>query len=208
MHSRRWCYRTTYTMVAPSLPVFVCNATAIDRTNFTVKFVDSLDDDLFTEDGIPHSKIWSPNKIRGRNYQPNRFCLYRVACPPGHFMHYSWLNGDFELEPQVNGRCLDFVRIRNFDRQTEDLCGSVPDFAAQRSVPLEVTFRSNTARSTRFPGFLINILCVSPMFANLPNCTPLETSTGDSSDGDGDSPMSMGRKKRSVSIHRLIRGLI
>lgn len=88
-------------------------------------------------------------------------------------MYYSWLDGNFELEPEVDGRCLDFVLIQNYDRPSVKLCGSQPRFVDQRSTPLEVTFRSNTPASSRYPGFRIDVLCVSPFFANLPNCTAL-----------------------------------
>ena len=86
-------------------------------------------------------------------------------------MYYTWLDGNFELEPEVDGRCLDFVLIEHYDRPSVKLCGSQPRFVEQRSGPLEVTFRSNTPASTRYPGFQIDVLCVSPFFANLPNCT-------------------------------------
>lgn len=91
-------------------------------------------------------------------------------------MYYTWLDGNFELEPEVDGRCLDFVLIESYDRPSMKLCGSQPGFVEQRSGPLEVTFRSNTPASTRYPGFQIDVLCVSPLFANLPNCTVLSSS--------------------------------
>ena len=140
-----------------------------------MKFVDSLDNNAYTEDGIPQTKLWSPNKIQGRNYQPNRYCLYKASCPAGHFMYYSWVDGNFELEPEVDGQCLDFVLINDFDLPDVKLCGSKSSFVAQRTAPLEVEFRSNTNSATRYPGFRIDILCVSPFFANLPNCTQLNT---------------------------------
>lgn len=161
----------------PFLPIYQCNAAVIDRTNQTVKFFDSFDNSIFTEDGITQTKLWSPNKIRGRNYQSNRYCLYKAVCPPGHFMYYTWLNGNFELESEVDGSCLDFVLIENYDRPSVKLCGSQPRFVEQRSGPLEVTFRSNTPASTRYPGFQFDVLCVSPFFANLPNCTTLNTAS-------------------------------
>ena len=160
----------------PVLQIYQCNAAVIDGTNQTVKFFDSFDNNIFTEDGITQTKLWSPNKIRGRNYQSNRYCLYKAVCPPGHFMYYTWLDGNFELEPEVDGRCLDFVLIESYDRPSMKLCGSQPGFVEQRSGPLEVTFRSNTLASTRYPGFQIDVLCVSPLFANLPNCTVLSSS--------------------------------
>ena len=155
----------------PVLPIYQCNAAVIDRTNQTVKYFDAFDNSIFMEDGITQTKLWSPNKIRGRDYQSNRYCLYKAVCPPGHFMYYTWLDGNFELEPEVDGRCLDFVLIENYDRPSMKLCGSQPRFVEQRSGPLEVIFRSNTPASTRYPGFQIDVLCVSPFFANLPNCT-------------------------------------
>jgi hypothetical protein len=161
----------------PVLPIYQCNAAVIDRTNQTVRYFDSFDNNIFREDGITQTKLWSPNKIRGRDYQSNRYCLYKAVCPPGHFMYYTWLDGNFELEPEVDGRCLDFVLIENYDRPSVKLCGSQPQFVDQRSGPLEVTFRSNTPASTRYPGFQIDVLCVSPFFANLPNCTTYHGST-------------------------------
>ena len=200
-YSHRWCYRTTYTM-PPPLPIYQCNAAIIPKTNRTVKWVNSLDNNIYTDDGIPQTKIWSPNKIQGRNYQSNRYCLYKAACPPGHFMYYGWLNGNFELEPEVDGSCLDYVLIQNFDQPSVKLCGTRPKFVDQRSAPLEVTFRSNTRSSTRFPGFRIDVLCVSPFFANLPNCTQLNTTTSSdntttSSDNTTSVPPSQ-RSKREV----------
>ena len=195
----------------PPLPIYQCNATIIERTNRTMKFVDSLDDSIFTEDGIPQTKLWSPNKIRGRNYQSNRYCVYKAVCPPGHFMYYTWLNGNFELEPEVDGRCLDFVLIQNYDKPSVKLCGSLPRYVDQRSTPLEVTFRSNTPSSTRYPGFRIDVLCVSPFFANLPNCTALNatmiksaigTTTEDNNSTNTteeiNSTLQLGRQKRQV----------
>ena len=88
-------------------------------------------------------------------------------------MYYSWVDGNFELEPKVDGECLDFVLINDFELPNEKLCGSRSAFVAQRSAPVEVVFRSNTNSSTRYPGFRMDILCVSPFFANLPNCTQL-----------------------------------
>ena len=155
----------------PVLPIYLCNAAVIDRTNQTVKYFDSFDNRLFGEDGITQTKLWSPNKIRGRDYQSNRYCLYKAVCPPGQFMYYMWLDGNFELEPEVDGKCVDFVLIETYDRPSMKLCGSQPRFVEQRSGPLEVTFRSNTPASTRYPGFQIDVLCVSPFFASLPNCT-------------------------------------
>ena len=197
--SHRWCYRTTYSL-QPPLSLYKCNADIIQRTNRTVKFVDSLDTNIFTEDGIPQTKLWSPNKIQGRNYQANRYCLYKAACPPGHFMYYTWLDGNFELEPEVDGLCLDYVMIHNFDLASKKLCGSRSKFVDQRSAPLELTFRSNTPSSTRYPGFRIDILCVSPFFANLPNCTQLNTTEYGMSNNNSNSSEPTARKKRQVSL--------
>lgn len=185
--------------MTPPLPIYECNAAIIPKTNRTVKFVDSLDNNIFTEDGIPQTKLWSPNKIQGRNYQANRYCLYKATCPPGHFMYYSWLDGNFDLEPEKDGLCLDYVFIHNFDKPSEKLCGSKPKFVDQRSAPLELTFRSNSASSTRYPGFRIDILCVSPLFANLPNCTLLNT-TYANSENTSDSVPTARKKRGAVSM--------
>ena len=120
------------------------------------------------------AKIWSPGNLRGKNYQNKRYCQYHAACPPGHFMYFSWITGNFviEDEDQVEG-CLDYLKIQNFTGVTSERCGNLTVFSDTTSVPLKAVFRSNTG--DRYVGFQMDLLCVDSEF-NETNTTNETTS--------------------------------
>lgn len=161
MHSVRWCYETS--VDDPCTPTN-CTATVIDRTNQSIEY----DPEIFNSS--LEAKIWSPGKLRERNYQNNRICRYNAACPPGFLLQYRWIDRNFILEDEhVFEGCLDHILIENFDQPNFMLCGTQPEFSTERSVPLRVEFQSNTGN--RFAGFQIDINCVSPEFQDSPGCT-------------------------------------
>ena len=157
----------------PFLPTS-CNATTIARTNQMVQFIPENP----PPDGTPQqTKIWSPGNLRGRNYQNNRLCRYTVVCPPGFFLHYGWIDGNFIIENENSDKgCLDYVLIENFDQDDDFLCNTRAQFSARRAAPLRVEFRSNTVG--RRLGFQMDIICVSPVFQDLPGCRELPDHNG------------------------------
>ena len=142
-----------------------CTALVIPRTNFEVTFLPSI-----VPDAPIQTKIWTPGKLRGRNYQNRRFCQYHVVCPPGQLLHYGFRTGNMDIEPEnpTFDLCLDFATIENFSEDSVQICGSQSETTGRRDAPLRVDFRSNSRG--RYPGFQIDVICVSPKFSNLPGC--------------------------------------
>ena len=190
--SRRACFRTRIEG-EPCAPLG-CTAEVIPRTNFSITF----QPDMSTVTTPLQSKIWSPGKVRSipRDYQNNRICQYHLACPQGHVLYFGFREGNFDLEPEQDGLCPDFVLIEDLSSGSFSLCGSQQPMVWFRGAPsVRMEFRSNTDK--RFPGFQFDALCVRPEFADLPDCDPLPD---DDSGSSNSTSTVMGRRKRSVLL--------
>lgn len=168
--SQRKCFRT-FVEGDPCNPTN-CSSSVIPRTNFSINL------QPIESSTALQTKFWSPGKIRNppRNYQNNRHCQYHLVCPPGQLLLFGFRTGNFDLEPDATGFCLDYVFIEDFSRGNFILCGSQTQTVWMRAAPLRVEFRSNTGG--RYPGFQIDAICARPELANMPDCTTPSSSTG------------------------------
>ena len=128
--------------------------------------------------------------MRNMDYQNRRICLHNIRCPDGQFMFY--IVSKFQMEHAVDGICVDFMFIKNFDQPDIERCGELADGEViydTRGTNLEVEFRSSM--NTRAQGFRIDIVCAAEDLGSQDGCTEPIDSSG-----------SIGRRRRQEGVRQ------